>query len=525
MIHYSPNVPAFLKAPVRARLEESVGHAGRRRQRRQRRGRSPSSPTVRRGGGARCSSSRWAPASAAGSSPAVGCCAARTASRPRSVTSRSIPTGRGARAGARSLGGGGLGHRARRARARPGGGRAAAVGAGERGRRPGRRLEGTHVGDAAAGGRPRRGRRWSREYAARVALGLVGLVNIFDPELVVVSGGLVELDDVLLGPLREAFDGRIEGARYRPAGADRRRRARRRCRASSAPRCWRGTCCEHAGEGRHHAARRSATRSSPRSRSRPRPRRSGLDGVFAYDHLFRRARRRQPSARARDVRADGRGRRRDDAAVAVGSLVAARDAASARDARATASTRSHASSAPTGCSSRSARATAESREENESFGLEFGTVADRVAALRDAVDDGTRPRLPGLGGRHAIPPCARSRPRTPTAGTGGARALERFREQGVEPAAAAARSPFTLSWGGLVVLGATTTTPPPRRRERLGAGDRRDRRRARARRRRAAGVRRRRRRVADRSVRSTRRTPRTRGSSARRSSPRLRRGG
>jgi len=55
------------------------------------------------------------------------------------------------------------------------------------------------------------------EYARRVAIGLVGLVNIFDPERVVVSGGLVELGDVLLGPLRAAFDGRIEGAAHRPA--------------------------------------------------------------------------------------------------------------------------------------------------------------------------------------------------------------------------------------------------------------------------------------------------------------------
>jgi len=58
---------------------------------------------------------------------------------------------------------------------------------------------------------------WATEYARRVAIGLVGLVNIFDPELVVVSGGLVELDDVLLAPLRAAFDGRIEGAAHRPA--------------------------------------------------------------------------------------------------------------------------------------------------------------------------------------------------------------------------------------------------------------------------------------------------------------------
>jgi glucokinase len=55
------------------------------------------------------------------------------------------------------------------------------------------------------------------EYARRVGIGLVGLVNIFDPEKVVVSGGLVELDEVLLAPLRAAFEGRIEGAAHRPA--------------------------------------------------------------------------------------------------------------------------------------------------------------------------------------------------------------------------------------------------------------------------------------------------------------------
>jgi glucokinase len=54
------------------------------------------------------------------------------------------------------------------------------------------------------------------EYARYVGIGLVGLVNIFDPELVVVSGGLVGLGDVLLEPLRAAFDGRIEGAPHRP---------------------------------------------------------------------------------------------------------------------------------------------------------------------------------------------------------------------------------------------------------------------------------------------------------------------
>ncbi len=54
------------------------------------------------------------------------------------------------------------------------------------------------------------------EYAHQVAVGLVGLVNIFDPEVVVISGGLIELGDVLLRPLRDAFAGQIEGASYRP---------------------------------------------------------------------------------------------------------------------------------------------------------------------------------------------------------------------------------------------------------------------------------------------------------------------
>ncbi|HEX5586791.1 MAG TPA: ROK family protein [Acidimicrobiia bacterium] len=54
------------------------------------------------------------------------------------------------------------------------------------------------------------------EYAHQVALGLVGLVNVFDSELVVVSGGLVELGDLLLDPIRTAFAGHLEGAGHRP---------------------------------------------------------------------------------------------------------------------------------------------------------------------------------------------------------------------------------------------------------------------------------------------------------------------
>jgi glucokinase len=77
-------------------------------------------------------------------------------------------------------------------------------------------ITGVLVGDVAQGGADD-ALAVVAEYARRVGIGLVGLVNIFDPEKVVVSGGLVELGDVLLDPLRAAFDGRIEGAIHRPA--------------------------------------------------------------------------------------------------------------------------------------------------------------------------------------------------------------------------------------------------------------------------------------------------------------------
>jgi glucokinase len=76
-------------------------------------------------------------------------------------------------------------------------------------------ITGVHVGDAAQAGETD-ALALVHEYARGVAVGLVGLVNILDSELIVISGGLVELGDVLLGPLREFFDGHLEGARHRP---------------------------------------------------------------------------------------------------------------------------------------------------------------------------------------------------------------------------------------------------------------------------------------------------------------------
>jgi len=54
-------------------------------------------------------------------------------------------------------------------------------------------------------------------YADLVAIGLAGLANVLDPDRIVISGGLVSLGDVLLGPMRTAFSRRLEGSDYRPA--------------------------------------------------------------------------------------------------------------------------------------------------------------------------------------------------------------------------------------------------------------------------------------------------------------------
>ncbi len=55
-----------------------------------------------------------------------------------------------------------------------------------------------------------------RHYSANVAVGLAGLVNILDPEVVVIGGGLVQLGELLLGPVREELASRIEGGGARP---------------------------------------------------------------------------------------------------------------------------------------------------------------------------------------------------------------------------------------------------------------------------------------------------------------------
>jgi glucokinase len=52
--------------------------------------------------------------------------------------------------------------------------------------------------------------------ARRLGEGIAGLVNILDPEIVVIGGGVGEVGDVLFDPLREAFQASVEGADVRP---------------------------------------------------------------------------------------------------------------------------------------------------------------------------------------------------------------------------------------------------------------------------------------------------------------------
>ncbi|MDQ1357024.1 MAG: glucokinase [Acidimicrobiaceae bacterium] len=53
-------------------------------------------------------------------------------------------------------------------------------------------------------------------FAWWVALGLANLANVFDPECIVLGGGLAESGGVFLEPVRTAFNDLVEAAEYRP---------------------------------------------------------------------------------------------------------------------------------------------------------------------------------------------------------------------------------------------------------------------------------------------------------------------
>jgi glucokinase len=54
------------------------------------------------------------------------------------------------------------------------------------------------------------------EVGRRLGEGIAGLVNVLDPQIVVVGGGAVVAGDLLLDPARAAFQQAVEGPEYRP---------------------------------------------------------------------------------------------------------------------------------------------------------------------------------------------------------------------------------------------------------------------------------------------------------------------
>jgi alkanesulfonate monooxygenase SsuD/methylene tetrahydromethanopterin reductase-like flavin-dependent oxidoreductase (luciferase family) len=194
----------------------------------------------------------------------------------------------------------------------------------------------------------------------------------------------------------------------------------------------------------------------------------GLHGVFAYDHLFRRtaAGERRPAIEMFALMGAVAGA---TTRIAVGSLVAR---ATLRPPAVLANGFDTLARVlgPERLLVAIGAGDGQSQEENETFGLEFGTAADRIAALRDAVD-ATRDRgYPvWIGGTDpAVREVAAAHADGWNKWGGG---VEVFHEQGANLTAAAARSPFTVSWGGLVVLGDDDVTAAAKA-ERLGVGDR-----------------------------------------------------
>jgi alkanesulfonate monooxygenase SsuD/methylene tetrahydromethanopterin reductase-like flavin-dependent oxidoreductase (luciferase family) len=179
---------------------------------------------------------------------------------------------------------------------------------------------------------------------------------------------------------------------------------------------------------------------------------SGLDGVFLYDHLFRRA----PDGTRRpalELLATMGVVAAETSRITIGSLVARATLrppavlASGFDTVARiAGTSRVIAGIGTGDS--------ESEEEMVSFGLEFGDVPYRVAALADAVDaarDRGYPVWVGGGDRMVREVAAGRADGWNSWGS----SVSSFRARADALRTATTREPFTFSWGGLVVLGDT----------------------------------------------------------------------
>ena len=76
-------------------------------------------------------------------------------------------------------------------------------------------VRGEHVARAASEGDPGAVEVF-RQFAWWAALGIANLVNVLDPEIVVVGGGLVEAGDVVMAPIRNAFRDLVLAGDERP---------------------------------------------------------------------------------------------------------------------------------------------------------------------------------------------------------------------------------------------------------------------------------------------------------------------
>ncbi len=76
-------------------------------------------------------------------------------------------------------------------------------------------VRGEHVTDAARDGDPE-AREILEQFAWWLALGLANLTNLFDPDVIVLGGGLVEEFDLLLEPIERLYEGLLYAPAHRP---------------------------------------------------------------------------------------------------------------------------------------------------------------------------------------------------------------------------------------------------------------------------------------------------------------------
>ena len=175
---------------------------------------------------------------------------------------------------------------------------------------------------------------------------------------------------------------------------------------------------------------------------------AGVDGVFVFDHLFRQS-------------GDGGRRPALEAIALLGAIAAAttrihigalvfraslRPAASLATAVATL-----ARLAPGRVISAIGAGDSESREENETFGVGFGSFAGRVAQLEVTARAVCDVGAPVWVGGHAAPVRAVAAAAADGWNSWGSE-IGWFRRNAAEACAAAAREPFACSWSGLAVL-------------------------------------------------------------------------